>query len=162
YERWLRGTCAAFLELLRGCVRCMCHHSQQQRTHTRPCWLVLMHHAVLPVLWLDEPLHGMRAPQPPCCASCCLFTIPPHIPASQVTHHFIYSFPPRPSGAEDMVWRAVARRVRREFSPRYRNRRGRILLAQLAQAGLNASHLEQPLPNRPPVTFDVTLDDETN
>ncbi|CAI7924525.1 unnamed protein product [Closterium sp. NIES-53] len=135
---------------------------KQQRTHTRPCWLVLMHHAVLPVLWLDEPLHGIRAPQPPCCASCCLFTIPPHIPASQVAHHFIYSFPPRPSGAEDMVWRAVARRVRGEFSPRYRNRRGRILLAQLAQAGLNASHLEQPLPNRPPVTFDVTLNDETN
>ncbi|CAI7811240.1 unnamed protein product [Closterium sp. NIES-53] len=80
----------------------------------------------------------------------------------KVAHHFIYSFPPRPSGAEDMVWRAVARRVRGEFSPRYRNRRGRILLAQLAQAGLNASHLEQPLPNRPPVTFDVTLNDETN
>ncbi|CAI5977128.1 unnamed protein product [Closterium sp. NIES-65] len=86
---------------------------------------------------------------------------PPHIPPPQVAHHFIYSFPPRPGGAEDMVWRTVARRVRGRFSPHYRNRRGRILLAQLAQAGLNASHLEQPLPNRPPVTFDVTLDNET-
>ncbi|CAI6002578.1 unnamed protein product [Closterium sp. NIES-64] len=86
---------------------------------------------------------------------------PPHIPPPQVAHHFIYSFPPRPGGAEDMVWRTVARRVRGQFSPHYRNRRGRILLAQLAQAGLNASHLEQPLPNRPPVTFDVTLDNET-
>ncbi|CAI5507676.1 unnamed protein product [Closterium sp. Naga37s-1] len=80
----------------------------------------------------------------------------------KVAHHFIYSFPPRPGGAEDMVWRAVARRVRGQFSPRYRNRRGRILLALLAQAGLNASHLQQPLPNRPPVTFDVTIDTETN
>ncbi|CAI5528378.1 unnamed protein product [Closterium sp. Naga37s-1] len=72
-----------------------------------------------------------------------------------VAHHFIYSFPPRPGGAEDMAWRAVARRVRGQFSSRYRNRRGRILLAQLAQAGLNASHLQQPLPNRPPVAFNV-------
>ncbi|CAI5509682.1 unnamed protein product [Closterium sp. Naga37s-1] len=69
--------------------------------------------------------------------------------------HFEFSSPPEPGGAEDTVWRAVSRRIRGSTgsagAQRNRRQRLRLLLRQLAQYGLNASHLQQPVHVRPPV-----------
>ena len=50
-----------------------------------------------------------------------------HWTMMQVAHHFIYSIPVVAGGAEDMVWAALARKVRQQSTNTYREKRLRLL-----------------------------------
>ncbi|CAI5519167.1 unnamed protein product [Closterium sp. Naga37s-1] len=64
----------------------------------------------------------------------------------EVAHHFVYSTPPKPGGAEDMIWQAVARRwagdhYGRRYNRKNQRRRRRVMEQLLEREGLSAAHI---------------------
>ncbi|CAI5993359.1 unnamed protein product [Closterium sp. NIES-65] len=64
----------------------------------------------------------------------------------EVAHHFVYSTPPKPGGAEDMIWQAVARRwagdhFGRRYNRKNQRRRRRVMEQLLERAGLSAADI---------------------
>ncbi|CAI7811022.1 unnamed protein product, partial [Closterium sp. NIES-53] len=64
----------------------------------------------------------------------------------EVAHHFVYSTPPKPGGAEDMIWQAVARRwagdhYGRRYNRENQRRRRRVMEQLLEREGLSASDI---------------------
>ncbi|CAI5468034.1 unnamed protein product [Closterium sp. Yama58-4] len=64
----------------------------------------------------------------------------------EVAHHFVYSTPPKPGGAEDMIWQAVARRwagdhYGRRYNRENQRRRRRVMEQLLEREGLSAADI---------------------
>ncbi|GJP32783.1 hypothetical protein CLOM_g17379 [Closterium sp. NIES-68] len=64
----------------------------------------------------------------------------------EVAQHFVYSSPPKPGGAEDMIWQAVARRwagdhYGRRYNRENQRRRRRVMEQLLEREGLSAADI---------------------
>ncbi|CAI5494878.1 unnamed protein product [Closterium sp. Naga37s-1] len=64
----------------------------------------------------------------------------------EVAHHFVYSTPSKPGGAEDMIWQAVARRwagdhYGRRYNRENQRRRRRVMEQLLEREGLSAADI---------------------